>query len=39
LELPVGVNPASQLIIGVVTFSDPVANFDGAQIIATPGHF
>jgi len=48
LKLPVGVNPGpipnsgetiGQYIIGVVTYSDPVANFDGSQIVISPGHF
>ena len=39
LKLPPGFNPAGQQIIGVVTYSDPVADFDGSQKIISPGSF
>ncbi len=39
LKLPVGFSPTGQALIGVVTYSDPVANFDGAGKIVSPGSF
>jgi len=39
LKLPLNFDPAGQSIIGVVTYSDPVGNYDGAVKIVTPGSF
>ncbi len=33
LKLPIGFAPSGQTMIGVVTYSDPVADFDGSQKI------
>jgi peptidyl-prolyl cis-trans isomerase A (cyclophilin A) len=39
LKLPVGFDPTGQAIFGVVTYSDPVGDFDGSQKIISPGSF
>ena len=39
LKLPVGLDPAGEPILGVVTYSDPVGDFDGSQKIISPGDF
>jgi hypothetical protein len=39
LQLPAGFDPTGQPIIGVVTYSDPVGDFDGSQKIVSPGSF
>jgi len=39
LKLPVGTNPTAQQIIGVVKYSDPVGDYDGALKIISPGSF
>jgi len=39
LVLPPGFDPTGQAIIGVVSYSDPVADFDGSQKIVSPGSF
>lgn len=37
LYLPVSFNASGQQIVGVVTYSDPVGDFDGSQKIVAPG--
>jgi uncharacterized repeat protein (TIGR03803 family) len=39
LKLPLNFDPSGQSIIGVVTYSDPVGDFDGSAKIYSPGHF
>lgn len=39
LLLPVGFMPGTDDIVGVVTYDDPVANFDGASKIFVPASF
>jgi uncharacterized repeat protein (TIGR03803 family) len=40
LKLPVGFDPSGQTIVGVVTYSDPVADYDASQkVIALPFTF
>ena len=39
LKLPVGFLPTDQLMIGVVNYNDPVANFDGSEKIISPFQF
>jgi uncharacterized repeat protein (TIGR03803 family) len=39
LKLPVGFDPTGQTIYGVVTYSDPVGDFDGSQKIISVGSF
>jgi uncharacterized repeat protein (TIGR03803 family) len=39
LKLPIGFVPTGQSMIGVVTYSDPVGNFDGSQKIVSPMQF
>jgi uncharacterized repeat protein (TIGR03803 family) len=39
LKLPLNFDPHGQQIIGVVTYHDPVGDFDGASKIVSPGTF
>jgi uncharacterized repeat protein (TIGR03803 family) len=39
LKLPVGFLPSGESMIGVVTYSDPVGDFDGSQKIISPFQF
>jgi uncharacterized repeat protein (TIGR03803 family) len=39
LKLPINFDPSGQKIIGVVTYSDPVGDFDGSEKVISPGSF
>jgi uncharacterized repeat protein (TIGR03803 family) len=39
LKFPLGFNPAGQSILGVVTYTDPIGDFDGSQKVISPGSF
>ena len=39
LKLPINFDPTGQKIIGVVTYSDPVGDFDGSEKIISPASF